>query len=212
MTFADSDREMISIYRAGANLQTEGLARHGRKELRVNIGSAPIHGYEEYLRVVADYAVQKPILDGETVRHGFWLTKMILTSDGFLDAWEYRKQGDEFVRGIDLAVSYWDSQHRVCDDAGVEFTPPLADQKAAVSPEVLEGERFSAVRYPSPPHMSGWWFLSPNYDGDVQKLKVIHLYHVTAGRDDIAPFLALPFGYRFDGGRVWFDPEILEDE
>ena len=72
----------------------------------------------------------------------------------------------------------------------------------------MEGQPTEGVRYPSPEHMSGWWLTTDLYDGDVRSLRVEHLYHVTAARPDLLPFLALPFGYRFALGgqqRIWFD-------
>lgn len=68
------------------------------------------------------------------------------------------------------------------------------------------------VRYPSPEHMSGWWVTTDRYDGDVRTLRHEHLYHLTAARPDLARYVALPFGFRFDLGRhedVWFDPRTL---
>jgi len=60
--------------------------------------------------------------------------------------------------------------------------------------------------------MSGWWFITPEYNGDIKTLKVEHLYHITAGREDLIPYIALPFGYRFHAGKneeqAWFDEEV----
>jgi hypothetical protein len=42
-------------------------------------------------------------------------------------------------------------------------------------------------------------------------LKREHLYHVTAARPDLAEYVALPYGFRFDlsqGQDVWFDPKV----
>jgi hypothetical protein len=58
--------------------------------------------------------------------------------------------------------------------------------------------------------MSGWLIVTEQYDGDINSLKNHHTYHVTAARPDLAKFLALPCGFRFDqtdGEKAWFDPE-----
>ena len=46
--------------------------------------------------------------------------------------------------------------------------------------------------------MSGWWLITEKYDGNIESLKHEHTYHVTAARPDLASFLALPYGFRFD--------------
>ena len=64
------------------------------------------------------------------------------------------------------------------------------------------------VRYPSPPHMSGWWITTDLYDDDITSLKTVHACHVTAVRPEQARYLALPPGWRFDTARdnIGFDP------
>jgi hypothetical protein len=60
--------------------------------------------------------------------------------------------------------------------------------------------------------MSGWWITTDRYDGNVTSLKQEHLYHVTARRPDLAPYIALPYGFRFDFAAredVWFDEGVL---
>jgi len=59
--------------------------------------------------------------------------------------------------------------------------------------------------------MSGWWITTKLYDGDVKSLKHEHTYHVTAARPDLAKYLALPDGFRFDLSRiedVWRDEKV----
>jgi hypothetical protein len=59
-------------------------------------------------------------------------------------------------------------------------------------------------------HMSGWFLLTDKWDKNVASLTNHHTYHVTAARPDLARFLALPTGFRFDlrSSRVWFDGEV----
>jgi hypothetical protein len=80
---------------------------------------------------------------------------------------------------------------------------------------VREGDHVEGVRYPSPEHMSGWWITTDRYDGDIKSLTLHHLHHLVQWRPDIAPYLALPFGYRFalrDGEHVWFDEVAANEE
>jgi hypothetical protein len=87
----------------------------------------------------------------------------------------------------------------------------LGDRLVVVSDGVLESEPVEAVRYPSPEHMSGWWITTDRYNGDVQSLRTHHLYHLTAARPELAQYLALPYGFRFNlarGEDIWFDPEV----
>src|SRR5690606_11887385 len=94
--------------------------------------------------------------------------------------------------------------------------PPLPLSGIACSDGVLESRLpVDGARYRYSGKMSGW-FLSTNlYDGTAKTAKVHHAYHVTAARPDLAKYLALPPGYRFDlgaGGRIWFDPELESEE
>ena len=61
--------------------------------------------------------------------------------------------------------------------------------------------------------MSGWWITTDLYNGDIQTLRREHTYHVTAGRPDLAKYLALPEGFRFNlsvAEEVWLDEKVLE--
>ncbi len=91
------------------------------------------------------------------------------------------------------------------------FKPPRADQLVAVSAGVMEGDAVQGVRYPSPRHMSGWWLSTNQYDGSDQSMANQHCYHVTHARPELAPYLALPNGFRFDfehGQNVSFDENV----
>ncbi len=83
-----------------------------------------------------------------------------------------------------------------------------------VSDGVMEGDAVQGIRYPSPPHMSGWWITTDRYNGQIESLRNEHLYHVTAVRPDLARYVALPFGYRFDLAThedVWFDANVASE-
>lgn len=63
-------------------------------------------------------------------------------------------------------------------------------------------------------HMSGWWFTTDLYDGNIRSLKTTHMYHVSVARPDVAPYVSLHFGYRFDLDEqddVWFDEQAARE-
>jgi len=57
-------------------------------------------------------------------------------------------------------------------------------------------------RYDAPAHMSGWYLTTEDYNGDIETMKVEHLYHVTASRPETARYIALPPGSWFT---LWED-------
>jgi hypothetical protein len=61
--------------------------------------------------------------------------------------------------------------------------------------------------------MSGWWITTDLYDGDVKSLRNEHTYRLIATRPELAKYLALPDGFRFNlpvVEEVWFDENVLE--
>lgn len=148
---------------------------------------------------------------GETFRYGYWLVRFEAMSRR-LSISEYAADASRFVPGADLALRYWRDQHEVCDAAGAPFTPPRADQMVAVSDGVYQGDAVQAVRYRAPDHMTGWYLTTARFNGDVSTLTVEHIHHMTAQRPDLARYLALPPGHRFDttggGDDVWFDAGV----
>lgn len=109
-----------------------------------------------------------------------------------------------------------DIQKKCCEHYGADFQPVHSEQLVVISEGIYEGlSPVAGVRYHSPEHMSGWWLTTDQYDGNVDSLKTVHFIHVTEHRQDIALYMALPFGYRFqlggDDDRVWFDIEVAKD-
>jgi hypothetical protein len=204
------------IARDNGFLKTVGLASRRQAELQLKIvGEETERGGEALLQYVADYIAGggKPIRSAETILYGYWLLKFIGVESRFLSIWEYAATVTEFSEGAELALKYWREQHDLCERASADFAPPRPDQLVVISQGVLEGDAIKAVRYPSPEHMSGWWMVTERYNGDVNSMHREHMYHLTARRPDLAPYIALPFGYRFDLTRhedVWFDEEVLE--
>jgi hypothetical protein len=170
---------------------------------------------EEYLRYVARYVEDQSVTlkKGETLAYGYWLTRLEEADARTLEVWEYNREATHFVRGATLTLTYWRDQHEVCRRfAAGAFEPPRPDRLVVVSEGVFEGDAVQGVRYISPEHMSGWWITTDRYDGNVKSLKQEHLYHLTARRPDLAPYIALPYGFRFDFATredVWFDEGVL---
>lgn len=207
----------LTFHSSGLTVQTYGMGARGQAEIRVSVNAALLlpEG-ENFLRFVADYLAQsgRSIHPGETMNYGYWLVKFATVSDDLVEVWEYNENATDFVVGGSLALAYWRDQHLVCHRFGATFSPPRADKLTAVANGVLEGLPVEAVRYPMGEQMSGWFLLTDKWDRNVSSLTNHHTYHVTAARPDLARFLALPVGFRFDlrrGQRVWFDTDVAKE-
>lgn len=205
----------VELHVDGLSVRTSGLSSAAHPELRVSVADAALLGEcETFLGYVLNYLRRGARLRGEeTFAYGYWITKFRAADDGLLEAWEYTADATEFVPGATLTLGYWRDQHEVCDRYAAEFAPPRPDRLVVISDGVLEGDAVQGVRYPSPEHMSGWWVTTDRYNGDAKSLRREHLYHLTASRADLARYVALPFGFRFDLAHhedVWFDSKTLE--
>jgi len=140
--------------------------------------------------------------------YGYWLVKFHRAGqEDHLETWEYSADASTFVKGGDLTLAYWRDQHLVCQQHEAAFNPPRPDRLTVISAGVLDGIPVQGIRYPSPDHMSGWWITTDLYDGDIKSLRNEHTYHVTAARPDLAKYMALPAGFRFNfsvAEEVWF--------
>jgi len=200
----------------GLSVRTEGLDVLGNAEIRVAVGSSSLLPEARiFLDHVSGYIRKSGAVlkTGETMAYGYWLVKFVGGEDVALDVWEYNSAATEFILGATLTLNYWRDQHELCSRVSADFTPPRPDALAVLSPAVLEGAPVQGVRYQSPAHMSGWWITADDYNGDVKMLKTEHLYHVTHRRPDLARYVALPYGFRFDLSNyedVWFDREVAE--
>ena len=196
------------------SIRTVGLASSGYWELRTEVSDSEfLKDAEEFLHFVANYLTtsNNRILPGETMPYGYWLVKFENGGSKTLETWEYNSEATEFIKGTNLTLRYWREQHLVCHQYGAEFKPPRPDKLTVISQGVLEGLPVQGVRYPAPDHMSGWWITTDQYDGDINSLKNHHTYHVTAARPDLARYLALPEGFRFDLSvkqDVWLDEKV----
>lgn len=199
------------------SVKTAGLSKSGQREIYVEVNSPALEpAGREFLEFVAGYICDsgRKILAGETFPYGYWLVRFE-ERDDWLETWEYNAAATEFIPGASLTLTYWLDQHRICDRFRASFLPPRPDRLTVVDAGVLEGLPVQAVRYPSPEHMSGWWITTSKYNGDVNTLLREHTYHITAARPDIAPYLALPYGFRFELGEsysnAWLDRKVAAE-
>jgi|RhiMetdeSRZDD1v2_1073273.scaffolds.fasta_scaffold171932_2 hypothetical protein len=205
--------ERVGYKTDGLRVSTTGLSKKGQAELTVAVDSADLlEEAENFLRFVVRYLDRTGarITAGQTLNYGYWMVKFEPIEGGALDVWEYDPEFRELQRGGSLTLRYWRDQNEICELFHASFEPPNAGKLTAVSIGVLEGRPVQAVRYRFGDPMSGWLIVTDQYDGNVKSLTNHHTYHVTARRPDLAKFVALPAGFRFDqasGERVWFDAE-----
>lgn len=210
------DVSSIHLHQIDGGIETTGLAATQSVELVVRVAPDLIDEARGLLERTVSYVLEsgRRIASGETMAVGCWLVRFTEVRPGALDLWEFDPTTEDFVPGVERALTLWRDQNRVCDAAGADFMPPLYDRTVVLSDGVLEGDPVEGVRYPSPEHMSGWWVTTDRYDGDPRSLRGEHLFHVCVIRSDLAGYLALPPGYRFDTSsrRVWFDQAVASDE
>jgi hypothetical protein len=199
-------------------IQTAGLKSVGHREISVRVLDPGLSGEaEQFLNYVSNYltSCERQIAPGETLAYGYWLVKFQQEAPDLLETWEYNAESTEFVSGANLTLRYWRDQHLVCKQSGAEFSPPRPDMLTVVSKGVLEGLPVEGVRYPSPDHMSGWWITTNLYDGNPESLIIEHTYHISAARPELARYLALPKGFRFDlttAESIWRDEKVASAE
>ena len=108
------------------------------------------------------------------------------------------------------------NQKECCKHYQAEFLPVAPNQLVTISKGIYEGVvPVEGVRYPSPDHMSGWWLTTDEYDGNLDSLVTVHFQHIIEKRPELALYMALPFGFRFNLGgdteNVWFDQEVADE-
>ncbi|WP_197387310.1 hypothetical protein [Ralstonia pseudosolanacearum] len=199
----------------GLRQETIGLRDRIGYELSAAVDHVDLcKGCGDFLRYVGSYILDGAVISqGETIAYGCWLTKVDFDGEGGLMFLEYNPEATEFVFGVSNSVRYWLDQHDVCGKVGANFDPVRPDRLVVVSDGVYQGESIQGVRYPSPHHMSGWWLTTESYNGDINTLKKVHAYHVSAARPDLAKYFSLPFGYRFHSlnSAVWFDEKVANE-
>jgi len=108
------------------------------------------------------------------------------------------------------------NQQECCEHYGAQYQPVEQAQLVTISKGIYEGVTpVEGVRYPSPEHMSGWWLTTDEYNGNIDSLVTVHFQHIIEKRPELALYMALPFGYRFNLGgeteHVWFDQEVANE-
>lgn len=208
--------EEIELLTEGLHVRTKGLATLGHSELTVQVSTpALLTESEAFLHFIVNYVVEQGAQLGpdETLAYGYWLTQFRAQGPNLMEVWEYNSDATQFVLGATLTLTYWRDQHEICRRYGADFSPPRPDNLVVISAGVMEGNPVQGVRYPSPEHMSGWWITTDQYNGDITSLRQEHLYHLTSVRPDLARYIALPSGYRFDlagGEDVWFEQKVAD--
>lgn len=209
----------FQVVLSGLAAKTHGLNAHGLPELEVIVTDASLLPEARLFLLNMGEALQDGsihIHPGDTVQCGYWIVKFDAKSPGLLTASEPNAENTQFVPGATLALLYRRDQQRICREQSAAFDPPLPLSGIACSDGVLENRLpVDGARYRYSGKMSGWFLSTELDDGTSKTAKVHHAYHVTAARPDLAEYLALPPGYRFDlraGGRIWFDPALEAEE
>lgn len=166
------------------------------------------------LQLIAGYLLSgKNIKPGESFGFGSW-TLRLDGNDRELRISEYVTSTDSFTDGAEFSLKLWSDQEGVCKKIGSTCNRPLINQLVVVSDGVLdENLDVQGVRYSSPEHMSGWWLTTMRYGGDTKSLRTEHVIHVIAKRPELAKYLGLPVGYRFNtaDGSIVFDQTVAAD-
>lgn len=199
--------------------RTHGLASMQLPELEVSVADASLlPEAQRFLRNMGQALLDGEIHlhPGETVQCGYWLVKFDANGPGLLVASEPDADNTRFIPGATLALSYWRDQQNVCKAADAAFDPPHPLSLIACSDGVLEGRHaVGGIRYRFSGKMSGWFLSTELYDGATATVKLHHAHHVTAARPELAKYLALAPGYRFEDGlnaRVWYDSSIAAED
>jgi len=202
----------VQITNDGHSCETNCLKRILGYEIKATVGNTLlIDQCCGFVNFVADYITTGVRINrGEMLKYGYWLTKIDYDDQNRMIFLEYNPEGTEYIFGLDNTLLYWKEQHEICAKVNADFLPPRPDQLIVISDGVFEGDFVEGVRYPSPDHMSGWWFTTDKYDGNIKTLKTVHAHHISAKRPDLVKFFSLPFGYRFFSceSEVWFDAKV----
>ena len=204
----------IEIITEGLELTTRGLDMQGLPELVVKVKMRSLIPAAKdlltHLLQLNDHELFQP---GKRIDYGYWPITLEARGSKRLELLELSHNGNRFVRGVTLVLTFWREQTRICEHFGKIFTPPRCDQLVGISHGVLQGKPVVGVRYNPDDLMSGWVIKTDLYDGNMDALTTEHLYHLTAKRPDLTKYLALPAGFRIDfrgQKRVWFDKEVTK--
>ena len=202
----------ISVLKGGNFFVTNGLKDFIGKEIKVLVIEGADEQYMKVLRYCIDYIVtSKPVIKADqTIGYHSWIIKFVQSDNDIFELYEGDAKGTGFVGGVETAIKVVDDQETECKKLGVDCVFPTFSQMLVTSIGVYDGLPLQGVRYPSPPHMCGWWITTDLYNGDIKSLVTEYYYHIAFKRPDILRYLALPSGYRFNMGQngeidVWYD-------
>lgn len=210
-------KKEVSILIENGAIKTSGLKPFAGVELRQEVPEELLPAAADSVRGLIDDIVGGaiPLHQGAKFQLGMWVVR-VERDDAMAEATlsEMNPETGQFEAGIESALSAKVEQEFLCSQFSARYSPPCIEQLAAVSPGIATGV-IQGVRYPSLPHMSGWWITSET-SSDAALMKPQHLTHVVAARPDLIAFLGLPFGYRFavtEEGEfdVWFDQEVADE-
>ncbi len=107
-------------------------------------------------------------------------------------------------------------QQRLCAKWGAKFVLVGSAQKAGIARNVFDGTLpINGLRHWPTDETSGWyiWAGAEPEQGD-DYFEPVHISHLTATRPDIAQYLGLAPGWRFQAAPnhedVWFDASLLQ--
>jgi hypothetical protein len=191
----------VHLHHLGDWLETVGLANRNHAEIRVALQAGDsLEDASAFLQAMELY-VEKfggPLGDGETLEYGYWQVQFRKVAPHVLEVWERTADASSYQRGIALTSAYWRDQMMLCTKYGVEFCPIGADRLVAVTPRALDDHSpLEGGRHEPDGDMSGWFLTGSDFAGNVSDFQILHLYHVTSKRPELAKFLALPEGYLF---------------
>lgn len=112
-----------------------------------------------------------------------------------------------------MAIEPTNAQRAICDRWGMPPDAAHGDAMVGVGP--MDGLPVNGLRH-TPEHGTSGWFIWAGGDideADPSFFRPMHLAHVTSLYPGVAPYLALPPGWRWqiapDHEDVWFDVGLL---
>lgn len=185
----------FSITTDGEYIQAINNSRYGFRLKRTERGEGNVN----FLKLFIDYILDdnRLILDGETSAYGLWVVKFI-TNGTILEVYEFDSNMENWIIGAETAITLIEEQREVCRGVNVQSDMPKIMQKIAFNTEVLSNKDVKGRRYHEPSHMSGWYIITDEFNGDIKTLNVWPLIDFVKHRKDLVKFLALPEGMSFE--------------
>lgn len=106
-------------------------------------------------------------------------------------------------------------QRAVCKRVGADYWPVDGDLTAGVARNIESNQvPVNGLRHPPESGTNGWYiWAGEEFDDSPEFFSALHVRHIPEIRPEVAPYLALPPGWRFlvapDYEDVWFDESLL---